>query len=210
MQEEKAESSTRQNDRPRSRSWSARQAISIFIMGIGIGWLTGLSVSPVVSGVIASLLGIGSGALLGIRAIRGGDDQKTAGQLHAVDCFPAALFVLGIALAAPAGIVARTHGVFGPISARSPGTAIEQPESGDTSQDQLAQRILMHAAERVPGLYAVSSNECGELLALYRKDPQMFVGMLKNSSLPRAEQFVSRVRDPKTLQTIVEILCTAE
>ena len=100
-----------------SNKW--KEAVYILIVGLGVGWLTGLSTSPVIAGVLSSIMGVAGGAVVGLRSI-GKDNSSSGGgnQKSQVSALPAALLVLGIALAAPLGILARTYHVFEPPAVR--------------------------------------------------------------------------------------------
>lgn len=159
------------------------QALSVLAMGLGIGWLVGLSLSPVVGSVIASLLGVGGGLVVGWRSTKGG----TGG---GIDARPAALLILGVAVAATAGLFART---VGPLAA----VTVPAPAASGV------------AAARPPvGLFGASADECAELRAAWgRGQPESFVRRFRTSSIPRAGELVSRVSDPQTLALIMEVLC---
>ena len=87
------------------------QIISIAVTGLGIGWLVGLSISPVIAGVIASLLGIAGSAATVIRGNLSG--KLTIGSF---DARPIAILVVGVAIGATMGIYARTHDILAPLT----------------------------------------------------------------------------------------------
>ena len=74
----------------------SQQLIAILMIGLGIGWLAGLSVSPVVGTVLASLLGVAGGIVAAARSLPA--EASAASFLSGVDARPAAVLVLGIAL----------------------------------------------------------------------------------------------------------------
>ncbi|HEU0204549.1 MAG TPA: hypothetical protein VFR86_29405 [Burkholderiaceae bacterium] len=169
----------------RGRSFTLMQALSVLTMGLGIGWLVGLSLSPVVGSVIASLLGIVGGVVVGLRSVPG---YGTGG----IDARPAALLVLGIAVAATAGLLARTHGLLAP----PPTTAAAgmQAQGGQPAQ---------------AGLFSMSLEECAELRGAWgRGQPAQFVRQFEASIVPQAKELAARIPDPETLALIVEALCT--
>lgn len=81
------------------------KALSILVIGGALGWLTGLSTSPVVAAVIASCLALGI-QLVSMK--RPGNSPDS----HESPFVSAALFFLGIAISAPIGIYCRENGVF--------------------------------------------------------------------------------------------------
>lgn len=91
-------------------------AISLVIIGIGVGWLTGLSISPVVAGLLSSIIG----AVLVLAAILSGfsygDNASPIKNVSDISPVPFALLMVGIILGTSSGIWVRTHNVLGVIS----------------------------------------------------------------------------------------------
>lgn len=86
--------------------------ISLLLIGLGIGWLTGLSSSPVVNLVIAGVIGLVT-AFNGSQAVQA--DKKDESQLPMKSYRPnltyghLAIVVAGIIVGSSAGVLARTH-----------------------------------------------------------------------------------------------------
>jgi MFS family permease len=161
------------------------QAAWLLLLGLGIGWLVGLSISPVVGGVIASLLSIAAGVLVTVPAITGGKRTYP-------DAQPVALLVIGVALGASGGIVARTYALLEPRRAA-------QEIAGTTTTDSQA---------RAGVLFRVPVEECSLLRAHWsRGEKDLFVGEFRNSTLPKARELASRVEDPAILNLVVEAIC---
>jgi len=96
------------------------KGLSLLIIGFGIGWLMGLSVAPVVSGILTTLLTAVMtlvGILSGIEGKRG--ESSETGQVPnlsprwAVNPVPVAILILGILAGSSVGILARTHNWLG-------------------------------------------------------------------------------------------------
>src|SRR5688500_6295852 len=100
---------------------------ALLVTGAAIGWLMGLSVSPVVGIVLTSMLGA-SVTVIGVMAALPGDTAlpgtRMRTTLGAVSPYPLLAIMVGIAAGSPLGSVARTGGWFGDV-ARSgdPGAA---------------------------------------------------------------------------------------
>ena len=98
----------------------AKEALLILIIGLGVGWLAGLSVSPVASILISGLLGIAI-AIVGITSISliyRNDEGKVIRRVRfkaaeKISIGQLALIVVGISLGASLGICARTHNFLG-------------------------------------------------------------------------------------------------
>ncbi len=177
---------------------SCVQAISLFLVGMGIGWLAGLSVSPVISGVLACLLGIAGGIVAGMRSVATGEPEEAPNRKIGkwIDARPAALLVMGVALGAPLGVLARTHHVLEPSEVRQP-----LPPSATASQIQAGQGVL----------FAVSASECAELVSMASNPNQAaFRAALKNSTIPWAKKLDEKVQDTETLRTLVRTLCAQD
>lgn len=172
-----------------NRSFQVSQAFSILIIGIGIGWLAGLSISSVVGGIITSLLGIGAGIVTGLQTIRPqkGENQNGS-KKQVVDARPAAILVLGIALSSPCGIMARTYHVFEPRQ--------HQNSSERKPQDQGV-------------LFAEYQDECEQILGLATMgNYKAFLEQLKASNIPVAKELVPKFQhEPGKLRQLVKIIC---
>ncbi len=166
-------------------------------MGSGIGWLVGLSVSAVVGGVIASLLSIGAGIVSGLQAVQlgKGDTGNGGAHIYYVDARPAAMLILGIALAAPCGILARTHHVFEPHQSKL------NPPGQSLSYDKQKQYAGV--------LFGIHREECAQVLDLAMMgNYKAFTEQLLVSDIPLAKEITSRFQgDPHTLARLVKIIC---
>jgi hypothetical protein len=173
----------------RSTQWV--QAVSVLVIGIGLGWLAGLSVSPVVGGIITSLLGIAAAVVTGLHAIRFDRGARQGdSSTPRVDARPAALLVLGIALAATLGILVRTHHLLEP---RQPAGAVE------SSRNNQERGVL----------YGAYQDECNLVLgSATAGNYKAFITQLKASSIPCAREMVSQFQeDPLTLIPLIKTIC---
>jgi hypothetical protein len=113
----------------------------LVICGFSVGWLAGLSVSPVLQAILASVLGVLAAILSAITGIKiianpghadelsdseGPNPQSTDIQVNPI---PLAAFTVFLALGASLGILARTNDLLGPqpnlFARRWHGTGIE-------------------------------------------------------------------------------------
>jgi hypothetical protein len=96
-----------------------RGSFAVALSGLAIGWIAGLSVSPVVSSILAALLGIGVAvvaALAGVRTSRPqartdeeNANSKTFDPTAVVDPVPIAVFTVFVAIGASFGLYARSN-----------------------------------------------------------------------------------------------------
>ncbi len=98
-------------------------AISLIVIGFGTGWLVGLSVTPVVSIIITSIVGVAATLLTVISGLKAwtpeseesettDEPQKLNNSLN-VTPIPIAIFIVGILLGSGLGVFARTHNWLG-------------------------------------------------------------------------------------------------
>lgn len=115
--------------------------IGLFVSGFGLGWLVGLSVSPVLQVIVASIVALAvaaTSALAGLKSDAAGGLGAEGSPLRfvqsgiRVSLLPLSLLIVGIATGASAGVFARTNNLLGldpEISLkRWSGTGIEKRE----------------------------------------------------------------------------------
>ena len=171
--------------RPRSHAFTTTQALAVLVSGLGIGWLVGLSASPVVSGVIASLLGVAAGVVTTFRGA-----SASSAKSFVTDARPVAILVVGVALGATAGVAVRTHDLL------SPPAKLEQAEQSTVSRENLISRSVLFAQ---PG-----SDECAELLSL---EPKYIRLGFKSSSSEEIRRLGEIIQDTELLRSIAEAIC---
>ena len=114
--------------------------LSLLVSGLCVGWLIGLSISPVLQTVLTSVLALVTGAvsvLAGLSVADGDGGDKPRRRVK-VTPVPVAMLVLGIAIGAPFGIHARTNLWFGPnAKAASELTGIPEKEINRRAYEQL-------------------------------------------------------------------------
>jgi hypothetical protein len=131
------------------------QLVSVLVIGIGIGWLSGLSVSPVIGTVLASLVGVAGGIVAGVRSIARTPAEHGNVTPVSVDARLAALLVFGISVGAPLGIIARTYGIFENTPAQS--------DKVDRTDKPLQSDLKTQGV-----LFGISVEACDKLVTLAR------------------------------------------
>lgn len=132
-----------------------KTAAASAITGLGIGWLIGLSTSPVVAAVIATLLAAA--------AAIAGAGKLTDGVVSAplqVSPLPLALLTIGISIAATCGMEYRTarllRGQFAPADETNLGAVVERWVSIGAKKEDVVQRLL---ERELPVIVASASSE---------------------------------------------------
>jgi hypothetical protein len=167
------------------------QSLSILILGLGVGWLSGLSISPVIEHVLGALLGLGAGIVAGIRTIKRPDSEQAEHSLFSVSTLPAALLVLGIALGAPLGILARTHAIFGVAGLK----------------DQLKPAATVAPYEQGAAvLYDSHTTECSEFLGAESQEVTLRQTM-RNSKTQWAKILADNETNYAVLKSVMESIC---
>jgi hypothetical protein len=172
------------------------QFLALIVLGLSIGWLAGLSVSPVAGSLIAGLLGLvgslGAGAsLLGAWIPRGraAPDRTDGASPPPLDLRPAAVLALSIAVAVPGGIMARTHQIF---------AAPDGPAASGAGQSQTPSTAGV--------LFSDHLGDCAEMVALSR-DPDFDAFRERVAAKSDLGRRLAAELSPETLRQTVRALC---
>lgn len=207
----------------------------LLITGVGIGWLIGLSVSPVVSIVITAVTG--SAAAI-IAALSGLEDKPDEGKEASrpkppllrwnIDPLPLMLLVVGILLGSLLGIKARNDGWLGTdlsIEVKK-WTDVGLVDAGFT-QEEIVRRLFESqyytgtttlAAKSSQGspdgtiLFNSSSPECqrlvGASIITRVKQDDTLANALRGSTMSQLRELPAVITDTLALAEVVEkILC---
>lgn len=88
--------------------------IALLVCGVSIGWLLGLSSSPIIETVIGSLLAIITTLMTLLFSVeKGSVKDKISDKLGTISILPLSIFLLGLSTSATVGIYARTNDWFG-------------------------------------------------------------------------------------------------
>lgn len=175
------------------------QNMALFLVGAGIGWLVGNSASPVVGGVVTSILGIVAG---GLAAAQGAgkllpfNDVDTA---PTFDARPLAVLVIGLAISATAGLYVKGHMLLEPAELRD-------AMLRKANRDEVAS-ILGDTTGRAR-LFGVNMDECDALLSFAHTAPA-FRAEFRSSTFPAADALADSPIDTQILIEIVQKSCLA-
>ena len=166
----------------------------MLVIGASVGWLAGLSVSPVASTLITTLLGLvgglGAGAMLLGSNVRVGRGEGAT--LAELDARPVAVLAFSIALFAPVGIWTRTHELLGTNENASVSGGIESTQKSNW-----------------PVLFSKYVENCAELISLSRDtDVEYFREQVAKQS-PLGRILADELSDP-ILQQAVRELCSSD
>ncbi|MCP4545438.1 MAG: hypothetical protein GY835_03090 [bacterium] len=166
------------------------QGLAILFTGLGVGWLVGLSVSPVVSAVIAVLLALAGPMASTFREVLPSDSIQPK-----TNAWPVALLTLGVALGATTGIFVRTHDILGPEN-REDIQEIAQNDGHESRAGDLASKTGLFSQ---PG-----GDECKDLLSAGSRRIRF---VFRSSGLEEVRALGELIENPEILQKVAEALC---
>jgi hypothetical protein len=203
------------------------------ISGLGIGWLIGLSLSPVlhivVSSIVAAVVAV-TAAIAGLTSQNGESDSsnreegiRTHRRKVTVSPVPMALLVVGIAAGACCGIYARTHDWFGV----DPSAIFHKWQGAGLNEQELKRRLFdnlypppKEASASLPKASADKESGTGvprvdrgglyavtaqEAIDLRRKTGSELRNYLKTfRKNNRFSAFVDEIKDDQCLQSVAE------
>lgn len=182
-------------------------SLALGIIGLSLGWLVGLSVSPVLGGVLTTILGVvvavtavvvGTAGSHGrLAALIGGDDagEKESSQ-HKVSALPLMLLVLGVGLGATAGLAARVNGWL--ITEATHANASRNDGSFENS----------YATSKI-GLYAtqVNAEACNRMSSQLPYPNSLKTEMLSSGDPILRNVALNTASDSATMVAAVRLIC---
>ena len=160
--------------------------MSLIVIGLGIGWLIGLSITPGTTlTVITSIMTV----VVLLITVVSGLESKVLENEHLkwkVSSIPIVFFVIGLAGGASVGVYARTHNWLGVDSPLTQGKSDNSSTSG--------------------GLFAGKNKECKNLLS-YEGDE--LLEQLEYSTIKIFNELPSVISDSKLLHKLIEKQCAA-
>jgi len=162
-------------------------------MGLALGWLTGLSASPVLASVLTALLGAGAGAVIGIRASR----DSLSGTL---DARPLALLLIAMAAAAPFAVMVRTYKVLEPRRGKEV-LASSVPASAPIGAKKAE---AFNVTSSTGALFSASTEDCTRIVG---SPDKYFRSAVQTSQFTWAMLLANEIKDDHKLREIVNSVC---
>lgn len=193
----------------RNTPWQTRLTVhsSVLISGLGMGWLVGLSVSPVISIVITSI----TGAVAAVITALSGLEEKAKWSVSPV---PLALLVVGLAIGSGVGIRTRNLDWFGRNLAAE---AVMWEAAGLTlDKSEIVQRMFddLYPNDGQQGentqhstsiLFARATDECA---SLRNRAGEKLLTELKTSTVVEFRKLPELITDVDILERMVkEVVC---
>lgn len=95
-----------------------RNLLGLVLSGLSLGWLMGMSVTPVVKDVLMAVLAVVTTFLTAFAGISGNkqadNDNPIISRMKSFDAFPVGVFLVFLALGSVVGVLTRTNAVLGP------------------------------------------------------------------------------------------------
>lgn len=208
----------------RKRRWAFLAGTgSTLAGGLGLGWIMGMSVTPIVQTVITAVLALAvavANALIGLRAeaeVQGEDDQDKP-KPEPVNPLPFGSLLIGLAAGAALGIWSRTHDVLGPdVNSR-----IAEWKSTGYPDSVIARRLFERtyppltkenavpkgdpAVGNTTFLYHVPAGGC-EVLRQATPDSAQLSTQLRVLGDEYVDRVVSQCNSAECMRALVELLC---
>lgn len=192
-------------------SKGVRHVAACVAIGAGIGWLTGLSDSPVVQtviGAVIAVVGTVVAALMGLKS-------ESGAKLPKIDPAPLVALIVGLAVAAPAGIVVREHRglhrwLLGPEEpTRSAEPAVSaQPTMSAATPSPAPPGARPEASKPAVARFALHSSvtveDCEEIRAAAPNGLRMAFRTANSLVL---QEIGTKVEDAGTLESIRKLIC---
>lgn len=199
--------------------------ISLIIIGFGIGWLAGLSVSPVVSIIITSIIGVSitlasvlSGLKSGAVQPEGAANTQTSSDWNATPV-PIALIILGLVIGSILGIVVRNWNLLGsdirPEIQKWTDAGLKLPEEEIAlrlfNREYLSKETPSETTEKSKTagtiLFSIKQADCDSLLGVLISSPEELPKRLGGTNNKFFRVLPEIVHDSETLQKVVRELC---
>jgi hypothetical protein len=199
-----------------STQWKTFTAL--MVCGLGVGWLIGLSISPVVAVAVTAVMTVVvglAGALAGLEQPHA-DGQRPSLRSQSLNPTPLMVLVIGIVAGSGLGITARANAWLSPtvdqVAKRWNG--IDRGEISRRLFDQLYPPPTTNASGTEPkpyltatALFAASEDECDRFRSKQGED--LRTELRSSVTSPAAKRFAEAVQDPAALKAAVEIfICT--
>jgi hypothetical protein len=208
--------------------WASFLAVaSTFAGGFGLGWIMGMSVTPVTQTVVAAIIALAvavANALIGLRAETEApagvvDPKKPADpdKPRRVTPLPFGSLLIGLAAGSAVGIWSRTHDVLGPdLDAR-----ILEWKATKYADSLIARRLFDRtyppltkdnaapkgeAATGNPFLYNISVENCG-VLRQASPDSAQLITQLRVVGDQHVDTVVSQCNSLECMRALVNVLC---
>jgi len=192
-------------------SWPTKLLVysSVAITGLGIGWLVGLSVSPVISIVITSITGAAAAVITALSGL----EEKSKWSVSPV---PLALLVVGLSIGSGIGIRTRNLDWLGRNIAaeaamwEAAGLTLDKAEIVERMFDNLYPTNGEQVGSTQRGtsmLFAVSADECA---ILSNQTGNELRAELYASTITEFQKLPELITDDNVLEQVVkEVLCVA-
>ena len=195
-------------------SWQRKslEYTSLFITGTGIGWLVGLSVSPVISNVITVV--VGSAAAI-IAAASGLEDKFIPLGSRSLDIFPLTMLIAGLVFGSYLGICTRTYDWLEPSISKevrtwvSAGIPEEEVVRAMFNARFFSTDVTSNTTAFNEGvLFADSINECDSLRS--KTGDELKRELATSTGNPKLRKLPEIIKDVDVLKELVEqVLCPA-
>ena len=192
----------------------------VIICGLGIGWLLGLSVSPVLQIILTSLISLIVSIICILSGIQVKDDKPAVvlkRHFSSVSLLPICVLIIGICIGTPAGIYTRTNSLFGETPEHLK-TMFERAGFTPDSANEYTKMYLLNQLfknkenssesvtnKTIAGLYSNENTTLCDLLRL--QHGKNLLAILKAQNRPDINRFLEISNDSLSLEALKKLLC---
>jgi hypothetical protein len=166
--------------------------IAFALMGAAVGWLLGLSTSPVIQSALGVLLGAVAAIVAAVSGIRTKDETTTATPTNP---WPLATLLTALALTAPLGVIVREKRLLGPAAPSD-----SSPAPSHTKGESSAGGTGLHGA---PG-----QKDCDHLDT--SEDGKQLIQSFRTAENQALRTIGNHITEPMVLDSIRQALCSGE
>ncbi|HRW10344.1 MAG TPA: hypothetical protein P5121_34810 [Caldilineaceae bacterium] len=212
----------RANQNAKQSQW--RHIFALVLTGISIGWLSGLSMSPVISVVIGSVTTLVATIIAALSGVKEEFwDKDTSPNtvkrwLRAVTPVPLAWLVGGLLIGAHVGLFIRTHDLLSPSPADLLTQEVTKWETFGIPRDEVVAQLFAHSLTQPSGavaqpvnsqrsvLNSVTEAACMDLIERANNDTEQAFRRYLSVKEPWQTLEIA-VPDTQALREVIQALC---
>ena len=197
--------------------------LALITIGLGIGWLIGLSISPVVSIVIASVTGSAAAIIATLSGAQDREDKSDGERSHPIPSitpWPLAFLIIGIVIGSIVGMMARNQNWLGSDLSFEINMWTDMGLEREKVVQTLFEKKYAPNSEALKNggggtngttpytgtfLFAITADECKNLLFL--TGPNELRETMADSHDDKVKKLSEIEADPDIMTEVIRVLC---
>jgi hypothetical protein len=192
-----------------------RNTIGFLLIGLSLGWMVGLSVSPVLQVLISSIITLIASVVTVIVGLKRSESNSSSTNLEKlvnrrINVIPMAIFLLSLAIGTTISIYNRTNDKFG----LHPNNLVDKWFEDSLSRQRLKEELFRKAyldgindnkqRQFTAGLFRVDTDECGMLIS---KSGEELRASLLQISNGRFDSVIKSCNSERCLEELRNMIC---